>query len=70
MKISASAEIHRTFSLFHFTFSFSKKGSSMKKAVAVGIGLFICLIGLSNAGIAASDTGTIIGFNNFNLEHI
>jgi AGZA family xanthine/uracil permease-like MFS transporter len=43
--------------------------ASMKKAVAVGIGLFICLIGLSNAGIAASDTGTIIGFNNFNLEH-
>ena len=43
--------------------------ASMKKAVAVGIGLFICLIGLSNAGIAASDTGTIIGFNNLNLEH-
>ena len=42
--------------------------SGMKKAVAVGIGLFIALIGLSNAGIVASDTGTIIGFVNFNMS--
>lgn len=38
----------------------------MRKAVAVGIGLFIALIGLANAGIVSSSTGTIIGFVNFN----
>ncbi|MDD7460818.1 MAG: NCS2 family permease [Treponema sp.] len=43
--------------------------AGMKKAVAVGIGLFIALIGLANAGIVASDTGTIIGFVNFNMAH-
>lgn len=42
--------------------------ASLRKAVAVGIGLFICLIGLTNAGITASDTGTIIGFVNFNVS--
>ena len=42
---------------------------SLKKAVSVGIGLFIALIGLSNAGIASSSTGTIIGFVNFNLKN-
>ena len=42
--------------------------SGMKKAVAVGIGLFIALIGLANAGIVSSDTGTIIGFVNFNMS--
>ena len=31
---------------------------TMKKAVAVGIGLFICLIGLANAGIVSGSTGT------------
>lgn len=36
--------------------------ANLKKAVAVGIGLFIALIGLSNAGIVSSSTGTIIGF--------
>ena len=41
--------------------------ATMKKAVAVGIGLFICLIGLANAGLASSSTGTIIGFVNFNV---
>lgn len=35
---------------------------SLKKAIAGGIGLFIALIGLSNAGIVSSETGTIIGF--------
>ena len=43
--------------------------STMKKAVSVGIGLFITIIGLVNAGICASDTGTIIGFVNFNMTH-
>ena len=42
---------------------------SLKKAVAVGIGLFITIIGLVNAGIAANNTGTPIGFVNFNFEH-
>ena len=36
--------------------------ANLKKAVAVGIGLFIALIGLSNAGIVSSEMGTIIGF--------
>lgn len=40
--------------------------ANLKKAVAVGIGLFITLIGLSSAGIASSDTGTIIGFAPLN----
>jgi len=42
--------------------------AGMKKAVAVGIGLFIALIGLANAGIVSSETGTIIGFVNFNMK--
>lgn len=42
--------------------------ASLRKAVAVGIGLFICLIGLTNAGITASDTGTIIAFVNLNVS--
>ncbi len=41
--------------------------ASLRKAVAVGIGLFICLIGLTNGGVTASDTGTIIGFVNLNV---
>jgi AGZA family xanthine/uracil permease-like MFS transporter len=40
--------------------------ASLKKAVAVGIGLFIALIGLYNAGLVSSQTGTIIGFVNLN----
>lgn len=39
---------------------------TLKKAVSVGIGLFICLIGLNNAGIVSGDTGTVIGFVTFN----
>ena len=35
--------------------------ATLKKAVAVGIGLFIALIGLANAGIVVNDTGTVIG---------
>ncbi len=41
----------------------------LKKAVAVGIGLFIAIIGLVNAGICSTETGTTIGFVNFNLEN-
>jgi AGZA family xanthine/uracil permease-like MFS transporter len=36
--------------------------ANLKKAVAVGIGLFIALIGLVNAGVVVGDTGTITGF--------
>ena len=35
--------------------------SNLKKAVAVGIGLFIALIGLANTNLVVSDAGTIIG---------
>ena len=35
---------------------------NLKKAVAVGIGLFITLIGLADGGIVSGSTGTIIGF--------
>ncbi len=42
---------------------------SLKKAVSVGIGLFIAIIGLVNAGICTTDTGTTIGFVNLNLQH-
>lgn len=42
---------------------------TMKKAVAVGIGLFIALIGLNNAGVVTSANGTIIGFNAIDLSH-
>jgi len=37
---------------------------SLKKAISVGIGFFIALIGLANAGLVSSETGTIIGFVN------
>ncbi|MBQ3922419.1 MAG: NCS2 family permease [Spirochaetales bacterium] len=39
---------------------------SLRKAVSVGIGMFIALIGLTNAGITTGDNGTIISFVNFN----
>lgn len=38
--------------------------ANLKKAVAVGIGLFIALIGLANANIVVGDAGTIIGFGS------
>lgn len=41
----------------------------LKKAVAVGIGLFITIIGLSNAGIVVQAAGTPIEFVNFNMQH-
>jgi len=37
---------------------------NLKKAVAVGIGLFIALIGFANAGIVVNDAGTVIGLGN------
>jgi len=37
---------------------------NLKRAVAVGIGLFIALIGFSNAGIVVNDAGTIIGLGD------
>lgn len=42
---------------------------TLKKAVAVGLGLFIAVIGLADAGIVSGDTGTLIGFVNFDLKH-
>ena len=41
----------------------------LKKAVAVGIGLFITIIGLANAGIVSTETGTLIGFVNFTMAN-
>ena len=46
--------------------------AGMKKAVAVGIGLFIALIGLSNAGVVTSNLatgGTVIEFVNLNIAN-
>ena len=37
---------------------------NLKKAVSVGIGLFIALIGFANAGIVVNNTGTVIGLGN------
>jgi AGZA family xanthine/uracil permease-like MFS transporter len=37
---------------------------NLKKAVAVGIGLFIALIGFTNAGIVVGNAGTIVGFGD------
>jgi AGZA family xanthine/uracil permease-like MFS transporter len=37
---------------------------NLKRAVAVGIGLFIALIGFSNAGIVIQGAGTILGLGN------
>ena len=41
--------------------------ATMRKAVAVGIGLFICLIGLVNAGLVVGNAGTIVSFVNLNV---
>jgi AGZA family xanthine/uracil permease-like MFS transporter len=38
--------------------------ANLKKAIAVGIGLFIALIGFSSAGIVVNDAGTIIGLGD------
>ena len=42
---------------------------NLKKAVAVGIGLFIALIGFANAGIVVNDAGTVIGLGNLASPH-
>jgi len=38
--------------------------ANLKKAVAVGIGFFVALIGFSEAGIVVTDAGTIIGLGD------
>ena len=43
--------------------------ANLKKAVAVGIGLFIALIGFANAGIVVNDGGTVIGLGNLAHPH-
>jgi len=42
---------------------------NLRKAVAVGIGLFITLIGFTNAGIVVNSGGTIIGLGNIADPH-
>ena len=44
--------------------------ANLKRAVAVGIGLFIALIGFSNAGIVVNNSGTIIGFGDFSQAQV
>ena len=41
----------------------------MKKAVSVGIGLFICIIGFENAGIVINNEATLISFATFSFAH-
>ena len=43
--------------------------TGLKKAVSVGIGLFITIIGLVNAGIVKTDLGTPVGFVNFTADN-
>ena len=38
--------------------------SNLKKAVAAGIGLFICFIGFQNAGIIVNNDATLVGLGN------
>jgi len=42
---------------------------NLKKAVAVGIGLFIALIGLADANIVIQGSGTILGLGNLSDTH-
>jgi AGZA family xanthine/uracil permease-like MFS transporter len=42
---------------------------NLKKAIAVGIGLFIALIGFANAGIVVNDAGTIIGLGDLSAAN-
>jgi AGZA family xanthine/uracil permease-like MFS transporter len=41
---------------------------NLKKAVSVGIGLFIALIGFANAGLVVNDAGTIIGLGDLSAH--
>ena len=43
--------------------------ANLKKAVAVGIGLFIALIGFSNSGIVVNGTGTVLTLGNLGDPH-
>lgn len=40
----------------------------IKKAVPVGIGLFIALIGLQKAGICVDNSATLVSINNFKMQ--
>ena len=42
---------------------------TLRKAIAVALGLFIALIGFANAGILTNQAGTPVAFVNFDLEH-
>lgn len=42
---------------------------TLRKAIAVALGLFIALIGFANAGILTNQAGTPIAFVNFDLKH-
>ena len=42
---------------------------TLRKAIAVALGLFIALIGFANAGILTNQAGTPIAFVNFDLGH-
>jgi AGZA family xanthine/uracil permease-like MFS transporter len=43
--------------------------ANLKKAVAVGIGLFIALIGFSNAGIVVQGNGTVVALGDLSQPH-
>lgn len=40
--------------------------AGLKRAIAVGIGLFITLVGLSNAGVVVGGNGSVLGLGEFN----
>ena len=40
---------------------------TLKRGVSVGIGLFICFIGLQNAGIVVDDGATLVNLSSFNV---
>ncbi len=42
---------------------------SLRKAIAVALGLFIALIGFANAGVLTNQAGTPIAFVNFDMSH-
>ena len=42
---------------------------NLRKAVAVGIGLFITIIGLENAGIVVDDSATLIKFSTLSMQN-
>ncbi len=43
--------------------------TGLKKAVSVGIGLFICIIGFENAGIVVDNPATLISFATLSIAH-